>query len=309
MMEARRSAMMLRAWLLGALLGISGFGLLGGLAVLWGRAARNPVMAFRSYRGDVSAVFLGEVGRDLIWRISAPSHGSSSPVAYAGRVFYTQIEDGSWSLFEYELATGRNQKVYRADHHITWPQFSREGKLAYTASALSGTDIAVVNFQARAPEQQPFNTPAMEMQPAWHPDGRLSFVAVRDGNQEIYLLEPDGELVNLTQNPGQDYNPNWSADGRLAFTSTRDWNAEVYVLDEVGGQARNVSRSPDADYEPVWMPDGRLSFVSDRTGDAELYALDLETGELIRLTHDPAKDEMPTWIEDWTTPASEERPS
>jgi TolB protein len=46
----------------------------------------------------------------------------------------------------------------------------------------------------------------------WSPDGtKLIFSSVRDGNEEIYVANPDGSaLVNLTMDPGDDRYPVWA---------------------------------------------------------------------------------------------------
>jgi TolB protein len=47
--------------------------------------------------------------------------------------------------------------------------------------------------------------------PSWSPDGEwIAFTSFRDGNNEIYVMRPDGSsLYNLTDNPISDWQPRW----------------------------------------------------------------------------------------------------
>lgn len=54
-------------------------------------------------------------------------------------------------------------------------------------------------------------------------NGKIAFVSYRDGNAEIYTMNPDGsDQQRLTEDPASDTEPAWSADGKkIAFVSDR----------------------------------------------------------------------------------------
>ena len=56
------------------------------------------------------------------------------------------------------------------------------------------------------------NNAAQDIEPAWSPDGRqIAFTSGRDGNEEIYVMSPDGSnQTNLTNNPADESYPDWS---------------------------------------------------------------------------------------------------
>jgi Tol biopolymer transport system component len=57
------------------------------------------------------------------------------------------------------------------------------------------------------------NNPAMDGHAVWSPDGtRIAFNSSRDGNVEIYLMDPDGaNLTRITTTPGlEEWWPSWS---------------------------------------------------------------------------------------------------
>ena len=52
---------------------------------------------------------------------------------------------------------------------------------------------------------------------------KILFTSARDGNREIYMMNPDGsEQVNLTQHPASDMSAAWSPTGeQILFVSDR----------------------------------------------------------------------------------------
>ena len=66
---------------------------------------------------------------------------------------------------------------------------------------------------------------------------KIVFVSKRDGNAEIYIMNPDGsEQVNLTQHPAEDYDPAWSPNGKhIVFTSDRTEGVfDLYLMNPDG---------------------------------------------------------------------------
>ena len=70
---------------------------------------------------------------------------------------------------------------------------------------------------------------------------RIVFESNRNGNEDIYAMDVDGNnLVQLTDNPADDGSPACSPDGRkIAFTSERHGPVDLYVM---GSDGNNVVR-------------------------------------------------------------------
>lgn len=157
---------------------------------------------------------------------------------------------------------------------------------------------------------------------------RIVFYSNRDGNCEIYIMNPDGtEQRRLTFDNNDlhiDEDPVWSPDGsRIAFHSSRgydglsadcyafgcDWgihlmnvdNLEIIPLPDIWGQDRR----------PDWSPDGtRIAFDSSRNDDyrdpvycgdycdRDVFIMDIATGATTQLTHNEASDWQPDWDPD-----------
>lgn len=104
----------------------------------------------------------------------------------------------------------------------------------------------------------------------------ILFSSSRDGDFEIYVMDPDGKTVRqLTKNGSEegaetdpeeepdDYQPVWSPDGtRIAFTSTRDNegdsfdSGEIYVMNADGSGQERLTQNSIGEGSPRWSPDG-----------------------------------------------------
>ncbi len=81
----------------------------------------------------------------------------------------------------------------------------------------------------------------------------LAFLSQRDGNLEIYGMNPNGStLIRLTNSTGPDGAPTWSRQGdRIAFQSDRD----IYVMNADGGAQTRLNVV--ALCCMAWSPDGQ----------------------------------------------------
>lgn len=88
---------------------------------------------------------------------------------------------------------------------------------------------------------------------------KIVFTSTRDGNSEIYIMNPDGsEQVNLTQHGAPDYDPVWSPTGEeILFVSNRDGVGDLYMMKADGTQVRRVFRRSVGREHPSWSPDGK----------------------------------------------------
>jgi Tol biopolymer transport system component len=140
--------------------------------------------------------------------------------------------------------------------------------------------------------------------PSWSPDGsRIVFFSDRDGNYEIYSMNPDGsDQTRMTDNPATDRQPSFSPNGKeILFVSERDGNVEIYVMNADGSNQKRLTDNPSGDHCPFFSPDGKkILFDSSRDGNVEIYMMNADGSDQTRLTANPAADGSPTWSPDGT---------
>ncbi len=142
------------------------------------------------------------------------------------------------------------------------------------------------------------------------PEGELAFNANHEGNWEIYTLDADGSLRNLSNHPAGDYFPSWAFDSsRVNFLSARD-GAELLPAqvraDGSGARTLSILEAVTTvffegrlDWDAHWSPQGDyLGWASVRDFNLEIYVQDLNGDEAQRLTRDSGRDWFPAWSPD-----------
>lgn len=139
-------------------------------------------------------------------------------------------------------------------------------------------------------------------------NGLIAFDSQRDGNSEVYVMNPDGtDETNLTNNGALDGFSDWSLDGtRIAFSSNREnFDLEIFVMNADGTGPVNLTHSPNTDLAPTWSPDGtKIAFYTFRDAgsglQSEIYVMDADGTDQTRLTNHPDIDVHPEWSPDGT---------
>ncbi|RPH60685.1 MAG: hypothetical protein EHM81_05775 [Chloroflexi bacterium] len=152
------------------------------------------------------------------------------------------------------------------DGNLVW---SPDGKqLAFSAEREGNIEIYVMGVQeaiktinGRQRQLTDTKAPTRNLVTSWSADGsRLAFSSDRDGNTEIYLVNPDGSnVLRLTNNAAFDAAPAWSPDGKqIAFISNRDGETEIYAVNVEdalqGAEARRLTDMPGEKAGPTWKP-------------------------------------------------------
>jgi len=125
-------------------------------------------------------------------------------------------------------------------------------------------------------------------------EDRILFSTNRDGNFELYIMTPDGQLLQrLTNTPQvQETDPCWSPNAqKIAFECDE---IEIWTMWADGSGRMKLTRGRD----PSWSPDGnRVVFSDTRHGNPELYTISIDD-VLVRLTVTMAAETNPAWSPD-----------
>ncbi|MBI1923348.1 PD40 domain-containing protein, partial [Candidatus Poribacteria bacterium] len=135
---------------------------------------------------------------------------------------------------------------------------------------------------------------------------KIAFASDRDGNSEIYVMDPDGtNLVKLTDNTAVDQSPVWSPDGtKIAFYSDRDGDNEIYVMNADGTGLTQVTNNSGNDYGPSWSPDGnRIVFQSapNIPTQTDIWVMNASDGSGLTELSNNLGGDGPDWSPDGTT--------
>ncbi len=178
------------------------------------------------------------------------------------------------------------------------PTWSPDGRALAYASVLNKNDQELFIRYPDGSERALTDNLAEESGPAWSADGRrLAFASDRDGDFEIYVTDPDGQVVRqLTHNRAvDDIAPDWSPDGtQLAFTRRRRAPRAVpqlWVMRQDGSGQRRFAREKLGILESAWSPDGTAlaySYVIHITAAVRIVELGRGRSCLVGLGSGPA---------------------
>ncbi|HEA65632.1 MAG TPA: hypothetical protein ENI07_02245 [Desulfobacterales bacterium] len=142
---------------------------------------------------------------------------------------------------------------------------------------------------------------AIQKEMVFEPEGRITFQSDRDGDADIYIMDPQGKgIIKLTDNNAFDGYPKWSRDGKkISFESNRSGSFQIYIMDSNGKNQKKVTDGRFNNRYPNLSPDGKkVAYQSRRKNGEQIYVMDLETKKESALTNSWYKSGLPNWSSD-----------
>jgi serine/threonine protein kinase len=154
---------------------------------------------------------------------------------------------------------------------------------ATQAALAAGIPPAAAPGDTPTPTATETPTPSPTATPFAGSGGLVALVSERDGDSEIFILDPaTNQLTQVTNNAVDDNAPRWSPDGsQLAYHSSESAEGRhIYLVDSNGQNLRQVTQGIRLDSYPQWSADGSSIAYFSRDG-SRLFirAYQLATGE------------------------------
>lgn len=216
-----------------------------------------------------------------------------------GKLLYSHLTEGTWQIWQKELATDQETQVTSIPGDKRRPQWGGNGQVAYCTTNYAcfentvGSQAHELRFHELWPVRDLMRSP----------DGkRLVFSKFRtDVPDQANLWVANGDESSphmITHEPGIQQQPAWSPDDRtIAYSGGQGPNSyEIYAVKADGTGRTQLTKNQANDFLPAWSPDGKqIAYASNASGDDEIWVMDADGSHQTQLTHSPGLDTNPTW--------------
>ena len=246
---------------------------------------------WKRYRaGRAQDVFVYDLDRDEVQRITDFEGTDNFPMWIGGAIYFTSDRDENWklNLWRYDIESrGFDQVTFFEEFDVLWPSrggdrivFENGGYLYLHDTASGSTRRIEVTLGSDKPFVRPVYKKVASNIESWtiSPSGARAAFGARG---DIFTVPAErGVVRNITRTPAvREHGAAWSPDGKwIAYLSEDGGEYEIWIRpQDGGGEARQLTRGSDAWIMGlVWSPDaGKIAFA-DRHN--RLWSVDVGSG-------------------------------
>lgn len=226
------------------------------LSPVWSPDARS--IAFTSYMNGYPYLYRLFAFEKRQIQLLAGYGGINSSPAFSpdGKsVALTLSKDGNPEVYLLNLTSGALRRLTSNAAIDTEPSWSPTGReIAFVSDRAGPPQIFVMDAEGtnvRRLTQSGFNT-----QPRWSPKGDVVVYTSRQGNHDLWAVNPDGSnLRRLTAGPGSNEGASWAPDGRhLVFQSSRLGSFQLFTMLPDGSEQQALTKGPGEITSGAWSP-------------------------------------------------------
>ncbi|NTW56590.1 MAG: Tol-Pal system beta propeller repeat protein TolB [Chlorobiaceae bacterium] len=220
---------------------------------------------------------------------------------FGTKIAFVSTRTGTKEIYECDF-DGQNIVQLTSSRSISLtPVFSPDGHyLAWTDFTSGRPNLYIRDLTTN--KTVPASKNGVSIDPGWRNNNEVATTLSFEGDQEIYLIRPDGSIAQrVTRNRGIDVSPTFSPDGgKMAFVSSRNGLPQIFVQDMGSGAVRRLTFSGRYNTQPSWSPVGdKIAYTTWENGsEINIFVINADGSGLVKLTSRCRENESPSWSPD-----------